>query len=70
MSDLTKTKYADARATAAYFGLHPRTVLRLARRGEIPVLRVGRYVRFDVQAVEAALQNSKAVTTTGTFGSA
>jgi len=56
MNETTNRKYADAKATAAYFSLHSKTLLRLARRGEIPVLRIGRYVRFDVQAVEAALR--------------
>jgi len=27
-------------------GLHPKTVQRLARRGEIPAVRIGRYWRY------------------------
>ena len=27
-------------------GLHPKTVLRLARRGDLPAIRIGRYWRF------------------------
>ena len=32
-------------------GLHPKTVQRLARRGELPAVRIGRYWRFRASAL-------------------
>jgi len=32
---------------STYLNLHPQTVYFMARQGELPVLRVGRAVRFD-----------------------
>lgn len=36
---------SDAQA-GELLGLHPQTVQRLARRGEIPAVRIGRYWRY------------------------
>ncbi len=32
-------------------GLHPKTVQRMARRGELPAIRIGRYWRFRASAL-------------------
>ena len=32
-------------------GLHPKTVQRLARNGELPAVRIGRYWRFRASAL-------------------
>jgi len=34
-------------------GLHPKTVQRLARKGELPAIRVGRYWRFRASLLNA-----------------
>jgi excisionase family DNA binding protein len=34
-------------------GLHPKTVQRLARKGELPAIRVGRYWRFRASRLNA-----------------
>jgi excisionase family DNA binding protein len=34
-------------------GLHPKTVQRLSRNGELPAIRVGRYWRFRASALNA-----------------
>ena len=34
-------------------GLHPKTVQRLARQGELPAVRIGRYWRFRASALNA-----------------
>ena len=34
-------------------GLHPKTVQRLARKGEIPAVRIGRYWRFRATALDS-----------------
>lgn len=36
----------DKEAAAFLGGLHPKTLQRMARRGEIPHYRVGRYYRY------------------------
>jgi excisionase family DNA binding protein len=33
-------------------GLHPKTVQRLARQGELPAVRIGRYWRFRASALD------------------
>ena len=37
---------SDAEAAQFLGGLHPKTVQRMARRGELPAYRIGRYWRF------------------------
>jgi excisionase family DNA binding protein len=41
---------SDAQA-GELLGLHPKTVQRLARRGELPAVRIGRYWRFRASAL-------------------
>jgi excisionase family DNA binding protein len=41
---------SDAEA-AEMLGLHPKTIQRLARAGELPAVRVGRYWRFRASAL-------------------
>jgi len=43
-------------------GLHPKTVQRMARRGEIPAFRIGRYWRFRASELDRwlALQSRQA----------
>jgi excisionase family DNA binding protein len=36
-------------------GLHPKTVQRMARRGEIPAYRIGRYWRYKISELSAWL---------------
>ncbi len=36
----------DDKQAGEMLGLHPKTVQRLARRGEIPAVRIGRYWRY------------------------
>lgn len=58
----------DDEAAQFLGGLHPKTVQRLARRGEIPAYRIGRYWRFRASELSAWLvlhstgQNSPAQT--------
>lgn len=42
-------------------GLHPKTVQRMARRGELPAYRIGRYWRFRASELCAwlALQSTR-----------
>jgi len=38
----------DAEAARFLGGLHPKTVQRMARRGEIPHYRIGKYYRYKL----------------------
>jgi len=48
--------YITAQAVAAHLSLAPNYVRRLACRGDIPSLRVGRRHCFDLEKVIAALE--------------
>lgn len=37
-------------------GLHPKTVQRLSRNGELPAIRVGRYWRFRASALNTWIE--------------
>jgi excisionase family DNA binding protein len=45
----------DAAAAAFLGGLHAKTVQRMARRGEIPAYRVGKYWRYRASELSAWL---------------
>ena len=46
---------SDAQA-GELLGLHPKTVQRMARAGEIPAIRIGRYWRFRASELNAWLE--------------
>jgi excisionase family DNA binding protein len=41
----------DDKRAGEMLGLHPKTLQRLARRGEIPAVRIGRYWRYRASAL-------------------
>jgi len=51
----------DSRAMSERLGVSEEQVEALARRGEIPSVRVGRYLRFDPVEVRRVLGNGHAV---------
>jgi len=46
----------DAEAANLLGGLHPKTVQRMARRGEIPHYRVGKYYRYRASELDQWLR--------------
>ena len=42
-----QSRLLTAEEVSQYLNLHPQTVYFMARRGELPVVKVGRAVRFD-----------------------
>jgi len=46
----------DTEAAAFLGGLHPKTVQRMARRGEIPAYRVGKYWRYRASELDGWLR--------------
>jgi excisionase family DNA binding protein len=47
---------SDAEAAEFLGGLHPKTVRRMARRGELPAYRVGRYWRSRASELDQWLR--------------
>ena len=47
----------NVRETAQYLGLDEDTVYRKARLRELPCVKVGRALRFDVQALERFIED-------------
>ena len=54
---LTYEPLMDEKQVAQFLGgLHPKTVQRMARRGELPHCRVGKYYRFRASELDAWIQ--------------
>ena len=47
----------NSQQAARYLGVHPRTLTRLARDGEIPALQIGRHWRFRISDLDAWTQS-------------
>jgi excisionase family DNA binding protein len=43
----------DDKQAGELLGLHPKTLQRLARQGDIPAIRIGRYWRFRASSLNA-----------------
>lgn len=54
MSPTRRPRWITAQQLAAIWGVSTMTIYRMAKKGEIPSIRVGRAYRFDPEAVEAA----------------
>jgi excisionase family DNA binding protein len=46
-------KLLNSEQTAEILGLHPKVVERMAKRGEVPGFKVGKFWRFKPSALEA-----------------
>lgn len=46
----------DNQAAAELLKIHPKTLQRMARRGEIPAVRIGRYWRFRAFQLDSSRQ--------------
>jgi excisionase family DNA binding protein len=55
MAPLYEPLLNDAEAAQFLGGLHPKTVQRMARRGDLPAYRIGRYWRFRASELSAWL---------------
>ncbi|WP_109486993.1 helix-turn-helix domain-containing protein [Occallatibacter savannae] len=47
---------SDVEAALFLGGLHPKTVQRMARRGQLPAYRIGRYWRFRASELDEWLR--------------
>jgi len=44
--------------TGKYLSLHPKTIYLMARKGDLPVVRIGRAVRFDKVQLDRWIEKS------------
>lgn len=51
----TTEPFVDAREVARFLGLAKVTVYELAKRGQIPSVKIGRFRRFRLSEIEAAV---------------
>ena len=47
----------DNVAAAELLKIHPKTLQRMARRGEVPAVRIGRYWRFRASQLDSWVQS-------------
>lgn len=52
------TVWLDTAAAAELLGVHPRTVTKLAKSGELPSSRIGKLWRFRRRDIEAFLDDA------------
>jgi excisionase family DNA binding protein len=53
-------RYLNLRETMTYLGLADCTIRRLVRRGHLPVVRVGRALRFRERTLDAFMASREA----------
>jgi len=54
--DTTETVYATPPEVEKLLRISPNTLKRLAKNGDVPALRVGRQLRFDIAKVVESLE--------------
>jgi excisionase family DNA binding protein len=50
------------RQAAALLGIHPKTLVRMARSGEVPALRMGKHWRFRASLLDAYVADQLVLT--------
>lgn len=52
---------------AKLLGVHPKTLMQMARRGKIPAVRVGKFWRFRASALDSWVRSAVDSSTTRTY---
>ncbi len=52
-------RWVSVRTAGQYLSFHPQTIYQKFYRGELPGTRIGRTVRIDLKALDAALEKKK-----------
>lgn len=60
-----KTRLVDIHEIAEFYGVSPETVYDWKRAGRIPFVKVGKFLRFELRAVRAAIEKSMPVAAEG-----
>lgn len=54
----------NSREAAKLLGVHPKTLMQMARRGEIPAVRIGKFWRFRASALDGWVRSAVDSSTT------
>jgi excisionase family DNA binding protein len=57
----------DSQEAARLLGIHPKTLKQMARRGEVPAVRIGKFWRFRASALDSWVRSAVDSLTTRTY---
>ena len=57
----------NSQEAAKLLGVHPKTLMLMARRGKIPAVRVGKFWRFRASALDSWVRSAVDSSTTRTY---
>ena len=57
----------NSQEAAKLLGVHPKTLMQMARRGKIPAMRVGKFWRFRASALDSWVRSAVDSSTTRTY---
>jgi excisionase family DNA binding protein len=57
----------DSQEAAKLLDIHPKTLVQMARRGEIPAMRIGKFWRFRASALDSWVRSEVNSSTTRTY---
>jgi excisionase family DNA binding protein len=57
--DTTWEPLLDPAEAAMHLGVHPKTLLKMARAGTVPHFKIGRYTKFRLSALDVWVRGSE-----------
>jgi excisionase family DNA binding protein len=65
--DVSFERLLDSQEAAKLLNIHPKTIVQMARRGEIPAMRIGKFWRFRASALDRWVRSAVDSSTTRTY---
>jgi excisionase family DNA binding protein len=65
--DISFERLLDSQEAAKLLDIHPKTLVQMARRGEIPAMRIGKFWRFRASALDSWVRSEVNSSTTRTY---
>ena len=65
--DISFERLLDSQEAAKLLNIHPKTIVQMARRGEIPAMRIGKFWRFRASALDKWVRSAVDSSTTRTY---
>ena len=65
--DVSFERLLDSQEAAKLLNIHPKTIVQMARRGEIPAMRIGKFWRFRASALDKWVRSAVDSSTTRTY---
>ena len=65
--DVSFERLLDNQEAAKLLNIHPKTIVQMARRGEIPAMRIGKFWRFRASALDKWVRSAVDSSTTRTY---